>query len=116
LADYARIGEFMLGGAKINGKRVVSTRWYRGAIRHEANIGKKHRGYGYLWWTSRDGSYAAYGIFGQMIYIDPRLRLVIAKVGAWPKATSKQLDAAQRKFVATIKRAVRAHPEGSRQK
>jgi CubicO group peptidase (beta-lactamase class C family) len=36
------------------------------------------RGYGYQWWTYADGSFAARGIFGQGIFIDPKRKLVIA--------------------------------------
>ena len=48
------------------------------------------RGYGYLWWTYADGSFAARGIFGQGIFIDPKRRLVIASNGNWPTATDPE--------------------------
>ena len=35
-------------------------------------------GYGYFWWLRPDGTYAALGIFGQMIWIDPRSGTVVA--------------------------------------
>ena len=43
-----------------------------------------------------------------MVYVDPARRLVIAQVGAWPHATSDELVAARRAFVASVKRAVDA--------
>ena len=106
LADYARLGQFMLGGGRIDGKPVIASAWLQGAVRRQANVDEPDRGYGYLWWTDTDGSYAAIGIFGQMVYVDPSRQLVIAQVAAWPQATSKALVAARREFVATIKRAV----------
>ncbi|MBN8715083.1 MAG: serine hydrolase, partial [Xanthomonadales bacterium] len=63
------------------------------------------RGYGYLWWTDGDGSFAAIGIFGQMVYVDPVRHLVIAQVAAWPVATGKEQIAARSAFVAAVKRA-----------
>ena len=37
-----------------------------------------------------DGSYAAKGIFGQGIFIDPKRKLVIASNSNWPQATDRQ--------------------------
>ncbi|OOG56306.1 serine hydrolase [Rhodanobacter sp. C03] len=112
LGDYARLGQFMLDGGRIAGKPVVAKAWLEGAIRHQENVDEPGHGYGYLWWTDSDGSYAAIGIFGQMVYVDPSRQLVIAQVGAWPHATSDELVAARWAFVAAVKRAVDA--EGDR--
>ena len=106
LADYARLGQFMLEGGRIDGKPSIAEAWLQGAVHRQTGVDEPDRGYGYLWWTDVDGSYAAIGIFGQLVYVDPARKLVIAQVGAWPQATSKALVAARREFVATIKRAV----------
>jgi CubicO group peptidase (beta-lactamase class C family) len=108
LGDYARLGQFMLDGGRIAGKPVIAKAWLDGALRRQESVDDPDRGYGYLWWTDTDGSYAAIGIFGQMVYVDPARQLVIAQVGAWPHATSDELVAARRAFVATVKRAVDA--------
>ncbi|RCS30809.1 class C beta-lactamase-related serine hydrolase [Rhodanobacter denitrificans] len=113
LGDYARLGQFMLDGGRIAGKPVIAAAWLQGAVRRQAAVGEPERGYGYLWWTDTDGSYAAIGIFGQMVYVDPARDLVIAQVGAWPHATSDALVAARREFVATVKRAVDAERDAS---
>ncbi len=113
LGDYARLGQFMLDGGRIADKPVVARAWLEGALRRQENVDEPGRGYGYLWWTDSDGSYAAIGIFGQMVYVDPSRQLVIAQVGAWPHATSDALIAARREFVAAVKRAVDAQPEKS---
>jgi CubicO group peptidase (beta-lactamase class C family) len=112
LADYARLGQFMLEGARIDGKPVVAAAWLRGAVTGGAAADAPEHGYGYLWWTDDDGSYAAIGIFGQMVYVDPSRALVIAQVGAWPQATSEPLVAARRAFVARVKDAVDAGQGG----
>ncbi|WP_426661312.1 serine hydrolase domain-containing protein [Rhodanobacter aciditrophus] len=110
LGDYARLGQFMLGGGRIGGKPVIAPAWLHGATREHASTDAPDRGYGYLWWTDTDGSYAAIGIFGQMVYVDPARRLVIAQVASWPDATSKELVAGRRAFVEAIKQAVDAQP------
>jgi CubicO group peptidase (beta-lactamase class C family) len=106
LGDYARLGQFMLDGGRIDGKPVVASAWLEGALHKQEKVDEPDRGYGYLWWTDSDGSYAAIGIFGQMVYVDPARDLVIAQVGAWPQATSDKLVASRREFVAAVKRAV----------
>jgi len=111
LGDYARLGQFMLDGGRIAGKPVIAKAWLQGAVRRHASADEPERGYGYLWWTDTDGSYAAIGIFGQMVYVDPARQLVIAQAGSWPHATSPALVAARREFVAAIKRAVDADPQ-----
>jgi CubicO group peptidase (beta-lactamase class C family) len=108
LADYARLGQFMLDGGRIDGKPMIAEAWLQGAVRRQTGVDEPDRGYGYLWWTDADGSYAAIGIFGQLVYVDPARKLVIAQVAAWPHATSDALMAARRAFVADIKRAVDA--------
>ncbi len=110
LADYARLGQFMLDGGRIAGKPIIAKAWLDGAVREHASVDAPQRGYGYLWWTDTDGSYAAIGIFGQMVYVDPARSLVIAQVASWPAATSKELVAGRRAFVAAVKRAVDVAP------
>lgn len=90
LRDYARLGQFTLGGGVAGGKQVVPDNWFSEAVTGYYNIGVPDRGYGYQWWTYADGSYAAQGIFGQGIFIDPKRKLVIASNGNWPKATDHE--------------------------
>jgi CubicO group peptidase (beta-lactamase class C family) len=108
LADYARFGQFMLGGGRLDGRPAIAAAWLAGATREHAAANAPARGYGYLWWTDTDGSYAAIGIFGQMVYVDPARQLVIAQVASWPAATSKELVEERRAFVSAIKQAVDA--------
>ncbi len=105
LADYARIGQFMLDGGRVEGRPVIADAWLHGALHRQQDVDSPGRGYGYLWWTDADGSYAAIGIFGQMVYVDPARQLVIVQVGAWPQATSKELVASRHAFVEAVKRA-----------
>lgn len=88
--DYARMGLFMLGGGMAGGKAVLPDDWIAAATTKQADIGETGFGYGYQWWSMDDGTYAAQGIFGQGIFIDPKRKLVIASNSNWPQATDAQ--------------------------
>lgn len=85
LSDYARFGQFVLEG----GKGVVSPGWFAEATAPRYEVGAPGFGYGYQWWTYPGGNFGAQGIFGQSITILPQQRMVIALVGNWPTATSR---------------------------
>lgn len=117
LGDYARIGQFMLEGARIGGEPVPAAEWLRDATRLLQPVDQAGtRGYGYLWWIDPDGSYAALGIFGQLVFVDPVRRLVIAQFGTWPQADGRALVAGRRAFVAAVQRAVDAEAAGAGEK
>jgi CubicO group peptidase (beta-lactamase class C family) len=104
LRDYARFGQFALEGAR----GVVPDGWFDRAGRSQTGIGRPGFGYGYQWWTVDDGSYAAQGIFGQGIFIDPARQLVIASVGNWPSATDRERAGARQLFYRTVQAAIDA--------
>ncbi len=109
--DYARFGLFMLGGGVVNGKAVLPDGWIGQATTKQADIGEPGYGYGYQWWTQDDGSYAAQGIFGQGIFIDPKRKLVIASNSNWPQATDRQggdQSAQRREFYKAVQAALDA--------
>ena len=107
--DYARFGAFIMGGAKINGVGILPDDWLAPATSKQADIGMAGKGYGYQWWTYDDGSFAAQGIFGQGIFIDPKRNLVIASNSNWPKATDPDTVGAQREaFYKAVQAAVDA--------
>ncbi len=111
LRDYARFGEFISEGAKIHGKSIVPADWLAQATVKQADIGAPGRGYGFQWWTYDDGSFAASGIFGQSIFIDPKRKLVIATNGDWLKAVDAQgLRPARDVFFHAVQAAVAAKP------
>jgi CubicO group peptidase (beta-lactamase class C family) len=82
--DFARFGLFILEGAG----NVAPAGWLADATSKRADIGQPGRGYGYQWWTYDDGSFAAKGIFGQGIFIDPKRKLVIAANANWQGGAS----------------------------
>jgi CubicO group peptidase (beta-lactamase class C family) len=82
--DYARFGQFILDGARIDGVSVVADGWLETAARKQVDVGQPPRGYGYQWWTSDNGTFDAMGLHGQQIHIDPARGLVVAINSAWP--------------------------------
>lgn len=109
LKDYARFGLFILGGGVAGGEKVLPDGWLAAATTKQADIDQPGRGYGYQWWTNDDGSFAAQGIFGQGIFIDPKRRLVIASNGNWPTATDPEgVGSAREAFYKAVQAAVDA--------
>lgn len=107
--DYARMGLFILNGGKVNGESIVPEGWWQAATTKQADIGQPGRGYGYQWWTYDDGSFAARGIFGQGIFIDPERQLVIVSNANWAGgARDAQAMQARDAFYQAVQRAVDA--------
>ena len=106
--DYARFGLFILDGARgADGRPVLPDGWLAEATTTRTGIGEAVRGYGYQWWTYDDGSFAARGIFGQGIFIDPKRRLVIASNANWPGgATDRVATQAREDFYRAVQKAV----------
>jgi CubicO group peptidase (beta-lactamase class C family) len=93
LRDYGRFGLFLLNGGIAGGEAILPDGWTREATSPKVLRGGTPLEYGYLWWTGttpashRDGAYAAEGIFGQFIYINPAARVVIVVWSAQQKPT-----------------------------
>jgi CubicO group peptidase (beta-lactamase class C family) len=110
--DYARMGQFILQGARVNGESIVPDDWWTQATTKHAEIGVPGRGYGYQWWTYDDGSYTARGIFGQGIFIDPKRQLVIVSNANWANgARDPQATEAREVFYRTVQQAIDAEQQ-----
>lgn len=84
LRDYARFGMLMLNGGVINGQPTLPDGWIAEATTPKVIAGEAVE-YGYMWWPLDRGAYAAIGIFGQFIYVNPSDNLVVAMWSAQPK-------------------------------
>ena len=112
--DYARVGLFILDGARVNGQPVVPDGWLAEATTTRAGIDQPGRGYGYQWWTYADGSHAARGIFGQGIFIDPKRKLVIVSLANWAGgARDKTAGDAREAFYGAVQKAVDSEAAGA---
>jgi CubicO group peptidase (beta-lactamase class C family) len=112
--DFARFGLFILAGAGVDGKSILPDGWLADATTERVGIGKPGRGYGYQWWTYDDGSFAARGIFGQGIFIDPKRRIVIASNANWAGgATDRAAEAERDAFYRAVQKAVDDEADGA---
>lgn len=103
LRDLARFGEMMRNhGRAANGQQVLPKAVIED-IRRGGDPAKFAKagfatlpGWSYrnMWWVSNnaDGAYAARGIHGQAIYIDPKAQMVIARFGSHPIAANGAND------------------------
>ena len=106
LRDYARLGLLALAdGVLPDGTRVLPEGWMAAST----TPSRGYEGYGYKWWLDAAGRYGAYGIFGQVISVDPEAKLVIAVHSNAPAASgsaySQELEAA----LAAISAHLRGH-------
>ncbi len=100
LRDYARLGLFaMRGGSLPDGTGVLPENWIDDSTRPSQG----NPGYGFLWWLFDDGSYAARGIFGQLIRVFPEHNLVIAAHGNAEAAVGTHFHAHQQAAVEAIR-------------
>ena len=107
--DFARFGLFILNGARVDGQSIVPEGWLEQATTERTGTDKPTRGYGYQWWTYADGSFAARGIFGQGIFIDPKRRIVIASNADWGGGASDPVaEEARDAFYRAVQQAVDA--------
>lgn len=73
--DMAKIGELYLNDGKLNGNQIISSKWIKDSTKQHSRWGELP--YGYMWWIV-DGGYAALGDGGNVIYVNPEKKIVIA--------------------------------------
>lgn len=99
LRDYGRIGLFALQDGRLrDGTRVLPDGWMAESVAPSQGLNR----YGYLWWLRGGGTYAASGIFGQAIHIDPVNNIVIAQHSAREAASQADDWALQLAFFRAI--------------
>ena len=112
--DFARFGLFILNGARVDGRSIVPDGWLAEATSERIGTGQPGRGYGYQWWTYADGSFAARGIFGQGLFIDPKRRIVIASSADWAGgASDAAASQAREAFYRAVQKAVDDEASGA---
>jgi CubicO group peptidase (beta-lactamase class C family) len=103
LRDYGRFALIAVNEGRLNGRSIVPEGWFREAAAAHA-IGGKTVPYGYMWWIANVGSFAAAGIFGQTMFINPKEHLAIVVLSARPKPEDTALtdDSDDGAFVAAV--------------
>ena len=83
LRDYGRFGLFLLNGGVAAGESILPDGWLREATTPKILRDGTALAYGYLWWTpptarsQQDSAYSARGLYGQRLYVNPAVRVVI---------------------------------------
>ena len=79
--DYARFGQMILQNGAWEGEQIVPAAWVAASTRPSAKTEPGASRYGYQWWMpadARPGEVFARGVYGQYIYINKPLGVVIA--------------------------------------
>jgi CubicO group peptidase (beta-lactamase class C family) len=102
LRDLARFGEMIRRDGYFNGRQIVPAAVVAEIRRGGSRAAFATAGYATLpgwsyhhqWWVSHDahGAFAARGIHGQAIYIDPAAGMVIARFASNPRAGNAGID------------------------
>ena len=97
LRDYARVGLMLANDGFGNDRQIVPADWVRDTWTSDNNMHDEERkrafpngGYRNQFWL-RDVTtkvMMARGVFGQLIYVDPDLELVVTVLSSWPEFTS----------------------------
>ena len=102
LRDLGRIGQLMLNGGVLNGERLFSESVVKsiqkgGDKRAFSKAGYKTLeggSYRSMWWVLHDENkaFAARGVHGQTIYVDPTAQMVIVRFASFPVAQNAYID------------------------
>lgn len=100
LRDLGRLGQLMLNGGEINGKRLFPA----DVIKRIQAGGDQSKFSGFptipngsytsQWWVFHNahGAYAARGVHGQTIYVDPTAQMVLVRLASFPQAQNGFID------------------------
>lgn len=89
LRDYMRFGQFLLHEGVIENRQVVPPGFVARAGSRSVVSGEAVE-YGFGLWPLHGNSYAAIGIFGQYVFVDPDLDLVVTIWSAQSKPVDRQ--------------------------
>lgn len=100
LRDLGRLGMLMLNGGVINGERLFP----EAVVEAIAAGGDRSKFHGFAtipdgsytsqWWVFHNdhGAYAARGVHGQTIYVDPTADMVLVRLASFPRAQNGYID------------------------
>jgi CubicO group peptidase (beta-lactamase class C family) len=100
LRDLGRLGQLMLNGGEINGERLFPAKVVE-TIAAGSDPSKfagfktiPNGSYTSQWWVFHNdyGAYAARGVHGQTIYVDPTAEMVLVRLASFPQAQNGFID------------------------
>jgi CubicO group peptidase (beta-lactamase class C family) len=102
LRDLARLGQAMLNNGKVNGTEVIPANAVasirsggsKAAFKQAGFPSMPNGSYKSMWWHfhNANGAYAARGVHGQTIYIDPTAEMVLVRLASHPIAANGHID------------------------
>ena len=102
LRDLGRIGQLMLNGGTVDGERLfpaevvenIRAGGDRAAFEKAGFKTLAGGSYRSMWWLMHNGhgAYAARGVHGQTIYIDPTAEMVLVRFASHPQAKNAYID------------------------
>ena len=102
LRDLGRVGLLMLNEGEINGQRLFSSEVVANIREGGSKAAFAKAGYTTLsggsyrsmWWLLHNGygAFAARGVYGQTIYVDPTADMVIVRFASFPTAKNAKID------------------------
>jgi CubicO group peptidase (beta-lactamase class C family) len=116
LRDYGRLGVLLANDGEAGGKQIIpkgylldATDWHRQPEAFQPYKATPYFGYGYQFWLfpGEKRRFALLGVYGQSIFVDPELKLVLvltaaAKSANVGKEMGRERDALWRGLVATF--------------
>lgn len=103
IRDLGRFGELLRNHGNLNGEQLfpeeavkdIEKGGSKDAFEKSDHPGLKGWSYRNMWWITenKDGAYAARGVHGQTIYIDPAAEMVIVRFASHPIAANSANDA-----------------------
>ena len=101
LRDFGRFGQMVLNGGVAADRRIVSSEWIRQSTQPTGVEDGQRGGYGLQWWTlPGTQAFAAIGLQGQYIYVDPATQTVVVKLSYFPPGDNSALEAETLAFMA----------------
>ena len=95
LRDWGRLGRLLANDGALDGKPIIpkdylleATDWHQHPAAFAPKASPPANGYGYHFWTMRGEKRRFYmrGVYGQTIYVDPELKLVLVQTAVAKKA------------------------------
>jgi CubicO group peptidase (beta-lactamase class C family) len=89
LRDYGRFGLLLANYGALDGRQIIPAEWVKAATTASAQylrvgFATANNGYGYqTWLIDHDGRFAALGVRGQAIFVDPASKLVVVHTAVW---------------------------------